>query len=90
MKYTWIILIFLFIFLQYKLWFAPGNAFDVLSFEQSVRGQEYENETRKLRNQQLEAEVDNLKTGTDAEEERARGELGMIKKGEVFYQFVEE
>jgi cell division protein FtsB len=40
-------------------------------------------------NQILHAEVVDLKQGTDALEERARSELGMIKKGEVFYQVID-
>ena len=41
-------------------------------------------------NAALEAEVKDLKQGMQAVEERARSELGMIKKGETFYQIVEQ
>jgi cell division protein FtsB len=42
----------------------------------------------KARNDALDAEVRDLKQGSDAIEERARFELGMIKRDEVFYQVV--
>jgi len=42
----------------------------------------------KARNEALDAEVRDLKQGSDAIEERARFELGMIKRDEVFYQVV--
>ncbi|GAB3099172.1 hypothetical protein GCM10027081_24530 [Cupriavidus yeoncheonensis] len=46
------------------------------------------NQTLKLRNAKLEGEVKDLQDGTGAIEERARYELGMVKDGEVFVQFV--
>jgi cell division protein FtsB len=42
------------------------------------------------RNQQLHAEVLDLKQGIDAIEERARHDLGMVKPNETFYQLVED
>ncbi len=41
-----------------------------------------------VRNEALDAEVRDLKQGLDAIEERARVDLGMIRKDEVFYQIV--
>jgi cell division protein FtsB len=43
-----------------------------------------------VRNEGLAAEVKDLKTGTDAVEERARYELGLVRKDEVFVQIVDE
>lgn len=48
-----------------------------------------ENEALKERNDSLAAEVLDLKQGLDAIEERARSEMGMIKKDETFYQLVD-
>ena len=42
------------------------------------------------RNQVLAAEVQDLKSGLDAIEERARSELGMIKQDETFIQIIEK
>ena len=47
------------------------------------------NATLQARNDALEVDVIDLKSGYEAIEERARGELGMVKRNEVFFQFVE-
>lgn len=56
---------------------------------QQIDKQEEANATLKARNDALDAEVRDLKTGYAAIEERARSELGMIKQDEVFYQVVD-
>jgi cell division protein FtsB len=88
----WVILILLLlcIALQIKLWTGQGGRADVERLRERVELQAIENAHLKQRNEALEADVEDLKTGTDAIEERARGELGMIKPGETFYQVVEE
>lgn len=53
-----------------------------------VEAQKQTNEQTQKRNAALDAEVRDLKRGTDAVEERARSELGMVKPGEVFFQVV--
>ncbi len=79
----------LLVFLQVKLWAGAGGWHEVRQLEQSVQAQQAENARLKQRNDALAAEVDDLKEGEDAVEERARSELGMIKPGEVFYRVVE-
>ncbi len=76
--------------LQYKLWVGDGSLSEVWHLRQKIGAQETENRGLRQRNQQLEAEVLDLKEGLDAAEERAREELGMVKRGEVFYLVVEE
>lgn len=51
--------------------------------------QQEKNSALKARNDTLDAEVRDLKSGRAAIEERARSELGMIKKDEVFYQVLD-
>lgn len=46
------------------------------------------NADAKVRNQRIEGEVQDLQGGTAAVEERARYEMGMVKDGEVFVQFI--
>ncbi len=75
--------------LQVKLWVGEDGIQELRRLERAIMEQEQENERLKERNQALDAEVKDLKEGLEAIEERARNELGMIKKGEVFYQIVE-
>ena len=79
----------LFVLLQFKLWFGDGSIKDGWRLNESIDKQSIENAQLKERNQALIAEVDDLKQGLEAIEERARSELGMIKKGETFYQVVD-
>ena len=83
-------LIIILALLQIKLWFGNGSLSEVWRFHQAIEIQEKENAALRERNQALNAEVQDLKQGLDAVEERARSELGMIKKDEVFYQVIEE
>jgi cell division protein FtsB len=74
--------------LQYKLWLGEGGFTDVRRLEQRVAAQVLENAQLEQRNRELEAEVEDLRQGYEAIEERARSELGMIKEEEEFYQVV--
>lgn len=84
------ILLVLFFLLQYQLWFGHGGYLELRELRATVAEQEAEIERLKERNEALAAEVKNLKKGLDAVEERARGELGMVRDGEVFYQVIEK
>ncbi|MDM8559933.1 cell division protein FtsB [Candidatus Parabeggiatoa sp. HSG14] len=83
------ILFLLLINLQYHLWFGKGGYQEYNNLKQMVKQQQEKNAKLKARNNMLEIEVIDLKQGMDAIEERARVELGMIKRGEVFYQIIE-
>lgn len=76
--------------LQYRLWFGEGGAWATAALQSRVDRQAVENGGLRQRNELLVAEVENLKSGESAAEERARSELGMIKPGEVFYRVVEQ
>lgn len=90
MKWLLFLLIFLFCLMQYKLWVGDGSLVDVHELRRSIEEQKEENKRLAERNRELEAEVKDLKEGLAAIEERARANLGMIKKGETFYQIIEE
>ena len=75
--------------LQYKLWIGNGSFAEVYRLDRTIVAQEKENAFAKERNLALQAEVDDLKHGMDAIEERARSELGMIKKGETFFRVID-
>lgn len=74
-----------FLVLQFKLWFGEGGIADVHRIKQAVAQQQAENLVLRQRNAVLEAEVNDLKNGQAAIEERARLDLGMIKDDETFY-----
>ena len=61
---------------------------EVSRLSEAVDRQKGENEGLVARNQQMVAEVADLKAGMTAIEERARSELGMIGRNETFYQVV--
>ena len=84
------VLLLLLLLLQYQLWLGEGGFANVRRLEQKVNEQAQENETLEQRNQELRAEVDDLRQGLEAIEERARSELGMIREDEEFYQVVPE
>ena len=90
MKWLAGILLILLLILQYTLWFGNGGLLRVWQISSLVREQEAENALLLERNQALEAEVMDLKEGIAAIEERARSDLGMIKRGETFFQVIEE
>jgi cell division protein FtsB len=74
--------------LQYPLWIGKGSWTRVWELDRQLVAQRDTNARLKVRNDALDAEVRDLKDGTEALEERARLELGMIRKDEIFYQVV--
>lgn len=75
--------------LQFKLWWGEGALGEARVLEERVADQRRENARLQQRNDALSAEVEDLKSGEAAVEDRARSELGMIKPGETFYRVVE-
>jgi len=74
--------------LQYRLWLSGDGVREVARLSEAVESQKAENEELVARNEQMVAEVSDLKAGMAAIEERARSELGMIGRNETFYQVV--
>lgn len=90
MKLLSIFLVLLLVTLQLTLWFGDDSLAEVWQLRQQINVQKGENKQLQERNAALEAEVQDLKQGLAAIEERARNELGMVKKDETFFQVVEE
>jgi cell division protein FtsB len=82
------ILLLLLILLQFKLWFGEGGSSEVTRLAERVEAQIEQNEMLQQRNNELQAEVEDLRERLGAIEERARNELGLIKQDEEFYQVV--
>jgi cell division protein FtsB len=76
--------------IQYPLWLGKGGWLRVWEVDQQINAQREINARMKTRNGALEADVRDLKQGYEAIEERARGELGMIRQDEIFFQVLEE
>ncbi|MBI2379850.1 MAG: cell division protein FtsB [Gammaproteobacteria bacterium] len=89
MKRFALVLSLLLVAIQYRLWNGDGGIHAVQRLEGQLAGQYAQNEQLKRRNQGLYAEIRDLHSGTEAIEERARNELGMIKEGETFFRIVD-
>ena len=86
MKALGLILFVLIVLLQYQLWQGKGSWNRVWEIGQKVALQSAINQKNEISNRVLEAEVQDLKKGLVAIEERARNELGMINQDEIFFQ----
>lgn len=78
----------LLVFLQYRLWFESGGIRDMMRVKKMLAMQSAENDKLKKRNDALLTQIQGVQHSNDAAEARARTELGMVKKGETFYQVV--
>lgn len=90
MRFFFGLLLVLVLLLQYTLWISKDGLRELWRLNQIIEQQRQENRVLVERNQVLSAEVWDLKSGLDALEERARSELGMIKKDETFFQIIEK
>lgn len=75
--------------IQYPLWLGKGGWLRVWDLDQQVTAARKKNDELRARNAKLNSEVQDLKEGTGAVEERARYELGMIKENEIFVQVLD-
>ncbi len=88
MKWISLVLITLLCLLQYRLWFGKNSIPDYWQMQQEAQQMKEQNANLAQRNSLLKADIEDLKIGMDAIEERARNELGMIKEGETFYRIL--
>ncbi|MEF9943903.1 MAG: cell division protein FtsB [Burkholderiaceae bacterium] len=73
--------------IQYPLWFGKGGWLRVRELDRQVLAQRAVNAGLAARNAELAAEVASLREGREAIEERARGELNMVRDDEVLFRF---
>jgi cell division protein FtsB len=88
MRAITLLLVVFIMLLQYRLWFGKNSVPDYLALESEVQRQIIDNDKLKQRNKLLYADTDDLKSGVEAIEERARNELGLIKEGETFFRLI--
>ncbi len=77
-------LIALLVILQAQLWFGRGSVPNVARMTEQLNAQNQQNQQALLTNNQLAAEVRDLKEGLEMVEEKARLELGMVKPDEIY------
>lgn len=85
-----IALLLLLVVLQYTLWQGKNGVSDYQALSSEIESQTQVNNKLQERNQEMFAEIDDLRQGLDAIEERARNELGMIMEEETFYRILGE
>jgi len=88
MRFIFGALLLLLVLLQYEFWFSDGGMKTVWQMKKNIAQQQKVNAKLDQQNQFLIAQVNDLQNGDAAIEARARNDLGMVKKGEVFYQVV--
>ncbi len=89
MRLLTFVLVLLLVIVQFQLWVGEDSLAGVWRLEQATKRQKLENVELRRRNERLAAEVEDLKTGFAAVEERARRELGMVHEDETYYQIVD-
>jgi cell division protein FtsB len=80
------ILLTLLVVFQGQLWLGKGGIPTVAELERKLQEQHTSNDKARLVNEQLSAEINDLKEGLNMVEERARNELGMVKPNEIYVQ----
>ncbi len=80
------ILIALLVLFHAQLWMGRGSIPTVRNMQQRLDEQNVKNAKAQAGNEQLAAEVRDLKEGLEMVEEKARSELGMVKPNEIFVQ----
>ena len=89
MRILAVILGALIVLIQYPLWMGKGGWVRAWQLEGELSSHQIRNRQLETRNAALAAEVRDLKQGSEAIEERARHELGMVKRDEIFFQYVD-
>lgn len=90
MKILMLLLVVIVLALQFRLWVSSGGMREVWRLRNQVAAQQEVNEGLKERNRALAGEVQDLKDGKSAIEERARTDLGMVGPNETFFQVATE
>lgn len=88
MRLFFILLLFVFALAQYHLWWGKNGMRDNQLLQAEVALAKESNAELQLRNKMMFSEIDDLKQGSEAIEERARNELGLVKEGETFFRVI--
>ncbi len=89
MRWITLLLLLCLIGLQFRVWVGERSLAEIAALEGKIEDKNVQIEVQDGINQDLRDRISDLKTGTDAIEEKARSELGLIKDDEVFVIVVE-
>jgi len=87
MRFVTIALLLLLAAVQGELWLGDGGIPAVLHQQAKLDAKQQANAELSRANQRLAAEVEDLRQGLEMVEERARGDLGMVKPDEILVQY---
>ncbi len=90
MKWLIATLVIVLLLLQYRLWIGEGSVAHNAALQQHIEQQQAENQRLRERNKALAIEIQALKAGSEVVEERAREEMGMVKKDETFFMIIDK
>jgi cell division protein FtsB len=79
-------LLALLVLVQVDLWFSRNGMFHVRGLGEQLEEVRDQIDAAKARNEQVQAEVKDLREGLEMVEEKARAELGMVKRDEIYIQ----
>lgn len=88
MKLILAVLITLFLVVQYQLWFGRNSVRQTFVLKKTIAKQNIENEKIAKQNKGLIRRIMTLKSSHGMVEDLARENMGMVKPGEKYYQFV--
>ena len=83
------VLVMLLVLFHAQLWLGRGSIPAVHEMQRNLDEQLAKNKAAQAVNDQLAAEVKDLQEGLELVEEKARGELGMVKPNEMFVQITQ-
>ena len=86
MRFVTVVLLGLLGLVHAELWFGKGGVPRTVELNGRLQAQKAANDAARQRNEQLAAEVRDLKEGLEMVEEKARRELGMVKPDEILVQ----
>ena len=89
MRYIVYGLLALIVAIQYPLWIGKGGWLHVYQLDKEVKAQQAKNEELEKHNNKIAGDVNDLRDGTRAVEERARIEHGMVKENKTMIQIVQ-
>ncbi len=90
MRFFTLGLVLLFSLLLYSLIWGKNGMVEHADIRNEIEVQQSVNSELQERNNKMFAEIEDLRQGLDAIEERARNELGLVKEEETFYRIIDD